>query len=146
MSGRVMNFTSLIHQQMPKLLIAGNYHYYNSGIIAAATQIPQLRLMGIIETMESAFERVSDYQPDILLVDVFMNQMTGFEISRMLAEQRSDVKVVVVSETFNNTFRQTAMDLKLHGYVPKNIGDDRLTEMYLSMLSGNTYFASEAKS
>jgi DNA-binding NarL/FixJ family response regulator len=127
-----------------KLLIAGNYHHANSEIIAAATQIPEIRIAAIMETTENTLDHFSDYKPNIALIDAFMTDITGFEISRILREQHTNAKIVIVSETFNNVFLQIAKALQLEGYVSKDVGNEQLREMFNTLLVTGQYFQTEA--
>lgn len=125
-----------------KVFIAGNYHSGNSDIIAAATQIPEIQISAIMETTENTLNGFSDYNVNIVFVDVFMTNITGFEISRMLREQDTRIKVVIVSESFNPAFLQTTKDLCFDGYISKDVGHSQFVSMFRSILSNGQYFPS----
>lgn len=124
------------------VFIAGNYHSGNSDIIAAATQIPEIQISAIMETTENALNGFSDYNVNIVCVDVFMSDITGFEISRILREQNTTIKVVIVSESFHPAFLQTTKDLCFDGYISKDSGYPQLVSMFRSILSTGQYFPS----
>jgi DNA-binding NarL/FixJ family response regulator len=71
-----------------------------------------------------------------------MTNITGFEISRMLREQDTRIKVVIVSESFNPAFLQTAKDLCFDGYISKDVGYSQFVSMFRSILSDGQYFPS----
>lgn len=125
-----------------RVFIAGNYHSGNSDIIAAATQIPEIQISAIMETTENTLNDFSDYNVNIVFVDVYMSDITGFEISRMLREQDTTIKVVIVSESFSPAFLQTAKDLCFDGYISKDVGNAQLVSMFRSILSTGQYFPS----
>lgn len=124
------------------VFIAGNYHSGNSDIIAAATQFPEITISAIMETSENALNSFSDYNVNVLFVDVCMSHITGFEISRMLREQDTTIKVVIVSESFNPAFLQITKDLRFDGYISKDVGHSQLVSMFRSILSTGQYFPS----
>jgi two-component system chemotaxis response regulator CheY len=62
-----------------------------------------------------AMERIPGFGPDVILLDLMMPRMTGFEVLEKLREEKSKTPVVVVSA--NQGYE--ASDLKVAGKVRK---------------------------
>ena len=63
-------------------------------MLAAA---PGFKLVGEVSTAEAAINVVRDVRPDMLLIDVRMPGMGGFEAAERLAGERRDLVIVVMT-------------------------------------------------
>jgi two-component system, NarL family, response regulator len=122
------------------MLIAGNYHYDNSNLIAVANEMPEINIMAIFETTENTLNHFSEYKPNVLFIDAFMSDISGVEISRMIKEQDRTVRIVIVSETYNREFYEIAADMQLNGYISKNLTSEKLKDMYRMLLTTGRCF------
>jgi DNA-binding NarL/FixJ family response regulator len=74
-----------------------------------------------------ALEQVPQLHPDIILLDISLPDMTGFELARRLEKTGNAAKVVFLTVHENVDFVRAAFDLGAAGYVFKSrIGFDLL--------------------
>ena len=77
-----------------------------------------------------AFEQLPRFKPDLILLDLMMPRMNGFEVLERLREERNTVPVVVVSA--NQGY--DAEDLKVAGKVRKPVGLQQLLDAVTAAL------------
>ena len=77
-----------------------------------------------------AFEQIPCFNPDVILLDLMMPRMTGFEVLERLREERNRTPVIVVSA--NQGYE--AEDLKVAGKVRKPIDLQHLLDAVTSAL------------
>lgn len=65
-------------------------------------------------------------QPDLILMDIIQEGMTGIESARTIREQDGKVRIVLVSESFNHEFLFVARESKLDGYIIRTYDPDVL--------------------
>jgi DNA-binding NarL/FixJ family response regulator len=70
---------------------------------------------------ETAINLYPVVRPDVILIDIFLPGMSGFETGRFIKEQHPPVKIILLSEKFNIEFLRASMALDMDGYLPKNI-------------------------
>ena len=77
-----------------------------------------------------ALERIPECEPDVILLDLMMPRMTGFEVIERLRKERKTTPVVVVSA--NQGYE--ASDLKVAGKVRKPFGLAQLLDAVTAAL------------
>jgi CheY-like chemotaxis protein len=82
-----------------------------------------------------AMERIPEFQPDVILLDLMMPRMTGFEVLERLRDERSTTPVVVVSA--NQGYE--AEDLKVAGKVRKPFGLTQLLNAVTAALASTPH-------
>jgi DNA-binding NarL/FixJ family response regulator len=58
---------------------------------------PRLQVVGAVTSGEDALAVAPELRPDLVLVDVFMDGLNGFQVAQRLRAQRPDVCVVIIS-------------------------------------------------
>jgi CheY-like chemotaxis protein len=57
----------------------------------------ECEIIGEAETGETALQATADLRPDILLLDISMPGMGGFEVARILRDRAPEVKIILIS-------------------------------------------------
>jgi len=86
---------------------------------------------------EEAFQQASVVMPDLILMDVRMPKMTGYEACRALKADPSlkDIPVVFLSAKGQDTEIQTGLDLGAEEYLLKPFAPDQLTQRLKEILA-----------
>jgi len=92
---------------------------------------PQLNVMGFAENGEEALNYLKDHTPDVIIMDIVMPKMNGFELTRRIMETRP-LPIIVVSGIYNReevdkSFKAIEAGALAILEKPKGIG----TEQYL---------------
>ncbi len=73
----------------------------------------------------SVLQRVPELRPDVLILDISLPDMTGFDVVRQLKKSGVNAKVIFLTVHENIDFVRAAFDLEAVGYVYKSrIGSD----------------------
>ena len=95
----------------------------------------QLRMQGYdIATASSgdeAIEMVQEQEPDVILLDIFMPDINGFDV---LARVKEFSQVPVIAFTANPSMAQKAIELGAVDYISKPFDADLLAEKIRSVL------------
>ena len=75
---------------------------------------------------EHALSMIPDYEPDIILLDVIMPIMDGFEATAIIRE-KSDIPIIGLSGNPSEEYVNQAEKLKMDGCLKKPIDVDVLT-------------------
>jgi DNA-binding NtrC family response regulator len=82
-----------------------------------------------VESAEAALNRIHDFQPDIIVTDVQMDGMDGFELLRRVRETLPDVDVVVITGYAGVQGAIDAMKDGAYDYLVKPLDLDQLDEV-----------------
>lgn len=67
-----------------------------------------------------ALEKAIELKPDVILVDVSMPHLNGFEAARCIHEQMPSSRILVVTEHDSRTLGKLPSQPGVHGYVMKS--------------------------
>ncbi len=88
-----------------------------------------------------ALQAVRDHQPDVLLTDIEMPNMTGLELAEAVRDERLPSKVVIVTTFARPGYLRRAMDAGVAGYVLKAEPIDDLVQALRTVRGGGRVIA-----
>lgn len=80
---------------------------------------------------QQALDIISDYMPKVVLLDVMMPNMGGYEVCKQIRanENLKDIKVIMVSARAMESERKKGIEIGADEYVTKPFDEDTLLEM-----------------
>jgi two-component system LytT family response regulator len=87
-----------------------------------AVSAPDVQLVGQASSVQEAFISIEDLQPDLIFLDVMLNEATGFD----LLKKFSEIKFEVIFTTAHNEFALKAFRFNAIDYLLKPIDPDEL--------------------
>jgi DNA-binding NarL/FixJ family response regulator len=127
-----------------RILLVDDHAMVREGIRSWLCTAEHLCIVGEARDGREAIRMAKAHQPDVILLDLNMPRMNGFEAARAL---RKDVpKAALVAITVPSTRDQVRRLLALgaKGYVLKDAAPAELIRAIEAVAQGNLYFSSEA--
>lgn len=121
----------------PRLVIAED-----SVLIQEAMRLflePRFHVVAVADEGQTALRMVDQHQPDILLVDVSLPLVSGFDVAAKLRDLQSTTKVIFVSGYANRDYVEKAFALGACGYVLKGAAHTELPGAIAAVMSGVEY-------
>ncbi|AUC76564.1 MULTISPECIES: response regulator transcription factor [unclassified Olleya] len=87
----------------------------------------------------------SDEKIDLVITDINMPEMDGIALNKVIKEQFSTVKTLVVSMLEEPIKIQSLIDAEANGYLSKNAEKAELLKAIKTILSGENYFSPRIK-
>lgn len=126
-----------------KVLIVDDHAILRSGLERALGTNP---LIGEVKQAASGKEAIlmlHHFEPDIVFMDIFMDEMDGLETSVRILEMQPNVKIIAFSQ-FDDRDHITGMFAAgVKGYVVKTSGINIINEAINTVLEGRNYFTKE---
>ena len=122
-----------------KVMIADDHNLMREGI----KQL--LELDGSIEVIAEAgdgidcLKKLSQHNPDILLLDINMPEKNGIEVLKALRENNSTIKVLMLTLHNEVEYLMKAVDYGVDGYIMKDSESAELKRAIYKVVSGKTY-------
>lgn len=67
-----------------------------------------------------AIQKADELYPDLILMDIAMPGMSGFDATRAIKAKHPKTRVVVISSHVGEVYRKAALDNSADGYIEKN--------------------------
>src|SRR4051812_22639538 len=80
-----------------RVLICDDHNLFAEGIKAILRDESTVEVVGEARDGRQAIERVKDLRPDVILMDVQMPDLSGFEATRRIQESDPTVKVLMLT-------------------------------------------------
>lgn len=110
--------TESIAEQV-KVLVIEDHPIVRDGCRRMCSRRPDLVTMDAA-TAEEGLAANRDFKPDVIILDIGLGEMNGFDILPKLVADNKDARVIVFSMYEAARFVTRALDLGAHGYVTKN--------------------------
>lgn len=91
---------------------------------------------------EEAIELYEQHQPDILLMDIRMEHMTGIDAGKVIIEKHPDARILYLTTFADNEYIIEALKLGAKGYILKQNFDSILPAL-TSVMQGQSVFGNE---
>lgn len=124
---------------MVKIMIADDHSMIREGL----KQL--LELEGDICVIEEAsdgkdcLEKLDTCHPDVLLLDINMPKMNGLQVLEILKENKSDVKVLVLTVHNEIEYLLKAVEIGIKGYMLKDSSSSELKEAIFAINRGEDF-------
>jgi DNA-binding NarL/FixJ family response regulator len=109
-----------------RVIVAEDHPVVRSGVKNILNKAMDIEIVGEAGDGGEAYRLVQEHQPDVLLLDVELPGMDGVAISKKLREEKSGVKILVLSSYSDREYIMEMLALGVSGYlikdeVPQNI-------------------------
>ena len=107
-------------------------------IIAIAFENEDIEVEGVGDGKE-AFDRIAIFNPNIILADVDMPGLNGFELSTKIKEspETNDIKVLLLASDFEGFDEQRYQTCGANNHISKPFKSDDIVKMVKSLLDGS---------
>ncbi len=118
-----------------RVLIADDHALFRDGL----KSLLDARGVDVVAEARNGREAVSlarQHNPEIVLMDLTMPEMTGLEATRLISADLPDVKVVVLTASEDDADLFEAIKSGAQGFLPKDIESSRLFSMLEGVMRG----------
>lgn len=88
---------------------------------------------------EEAIGCAEKMKPDVMLMDINMKPITGFEATRKIASNGTSVKIIGISINNQVSYARNMLQAGAKGYVTKNSTSQEMMEAILKVHEGRVY-------
>src|SRR5690242_8837255 len=124
-----------------RILIADDHPVVRRGVRTLLETRDGWSVCGEARTGEEALERVRILKPDILIMDLSMPGMRGFEAIRKIHEFNPNLGIVTLTIHDTESMFRGAMEAGAHAYVLKSDLDGRLMEAVEALCENREFFS-----
>jgi DNA-binding NarL/FixJ family response regulator len=125
----------------PTLLLADD----NPALLATLVEMLQTeyKVAAALPNGASVLDRVAEFCPDLIILDISLGDLTGFEVAKRLKTSGCEAKIIFLTVHEDIDFVSAAFDIGASGYVYKSRVTEDLTRAIDVVFAGGR-FASTA--
>ena len=123
--------------ERPRVLIADDHNLVAQGIRSLLEE--RCEVIGIVGDGRQLLLEASQRKPDVVVMDINMPLLNGFEAVSRLKQSNPEAKIVFLTMNSNPNFVDAALDLGEVGYVLKSAAGSELLTAIFEVLQGKAY-------
>ncbi len=127
-----------------RVLLVDDHPLVLDGISARLEGEESLEVVGMANDGKQALEKAQELNPDVVLMDISMPVMNGFEAAERFREEQPEVKVLILSMHDDREYIVKLIKCGAAGYVLKDVSSSELISAIETVNRGGTYFSSGA--
>lgn len=135
----------MIHSQkseMRTVLVCDDHPLFRKGVSISIEESPNLNVIGEASNGKSCIAKLQLFTPDILVTDLSMPGMDGFEVLMWAQNHQPDLKVFILSMHSEVHYLQKAIELGAAGFLAK---EDAQSELIAAINhSDDGFYSSES--
>jgi len=121
----------------PRVLLADDHRMVAEGLKSLLPD--ELELVGVVEDGRAMIEAAEELRPDVIVADITMPHLNGFEALARLRKSHPNIKVVFLTMHQNAAYARRALEAGASAFVVKHAAPEELVLAIHAALSGKTF-------
>ena len=122
-----------------RLLLVDDHEVVRSGLRMLLDSEQDVEIVGEAGTAEEALRAVQELEPDVVLMDIGLPDLSGIEAATRIRELRPQVAVVALTIHEDKEYFFRMLDAGASGYVPKRAAPEELLTAIRAAAKGEVY-------
>jgi len=123
------------------IILVDDHQVVRDGIKSLLSACQEAEVIAEADSGAALFDLLRQHQPDIILLDIGLPDISGIEITRRLREEYPKIGVLILSMYNSEAYIFNALKAGAMGYLPKTTTRAELTEAVRQVHKGQEYFA-----
>jgi len=126
-----------------KLMLVDDHAIVRSGFRRLLEQEPQLQIVAEADSGERAYALFVKQMPDVVVMDLSMPGMSGFETIRRIVVREPAARILVFSMHEDPMRAERAIQLGARGYVTKSSAPEVLARAVVEVAAGKLFLSAD---
>jgi two-component system nitrate/nitrite response regulator NarL len=119
-----------------KVMIVDDHTLFRQGLRKVLETYREIQVIGEASDGKEAIVRVGELQPDVVLMDIKMPRMEGFESTRLIRESYPELVIIALTMYEDADYVVKMVHAGANGYMHKDISVDKLVDAIRHMHEG----------
>ncbi|QVK20699.1 response regulator transcription factor [Mycoplasmatota bacterium] len=131
---------------MIKILVVDDQRLMREGLKTILEFEEDIKVVGLAENGQDALDKISLYNPDLVLLDIRMPIMNGVECTQAIKEKYPYVKVLILTTFDDDEYIIEGLRNGAEGYLLKDLTSEKLISAIKDVYGGNSIIQPEIAS
>jgi DNA-binding NarL/FixJ family response regulator len=132
------SYTNLSDQKI-RILIADDHALIRKMVRVILEENPRFEVCGEAYNGEEAVEKTHQLKPDVVVLNVSMPVLDGFEAARVIKAKEPGTAIVILSANADKRFIEEARKIGVRAYVAKTKAGEALVKAVEASVSGDDF-------
>jgi DNA-binding NarL/FixJ family response regulator len=123
-----------------RILVADDHEAVRKGVCAILSSRADVEICGEAENGKDAIEKAIALKPELIILDITMPVLSGFEAAREIRKTLPDIAILILSMHESNQLIEEAKKIGVQGYVTKTQVGATLLQAVDTVLRKETFF------
>lgn len=124
-----------------RVLLGDDHTIVRAGVRALLDNLPHVEVVGEASNSLDTIEFIEKLHPDVVLLDLMMPGMSGFDVLKQAGEKFPEVRIIVLSAYEEVEYAFQALHLGAEGYLPKGAASAELPLAIEHVMTGKKYLS-----
>ena len=126
---------------MVRVLLVDDFDNFRKFTVLSLEDSPDIAVVGEAATGAEAVAAAELLKPDLVLLDISLPDMNGFEVSERIHQVSPDSRIIFVSANNSRMIAQAAVSDGAMGFVSKNNAVDELITAIRAVMQGKQFLS-----
>lgn len=122
-----------------KVMIADDHSLIREGLRQLLEFDGSIQVVGEAANGVECLEKLGKYDPEVLLLDINMPEKNGIDVLKKMKEDKSPVKVLILTVHSELEYLLNAVDIGVEGYIMKDSDSSELKKAIRAVRDGENY-------
>ncbi|MBN8621961.1 MAG: response regulator transcription factor [Flavobacteriales bacterium] len=127
-----------------KIIVVDDHPMVIEGMKAMLNQIRYVELCATASNAYEAMEKVKENQPDLVITDINMPEISGVELTSKLKKEFPNLKIIGMSTFNERSYIAQMIQNGADGFLVKSASKEEIETAISSVLDGKMYLSSDA--
>ncbi len=128
-----------------RIVIVDDHPMVAEGIQSILESYDDVEVIAVFGTGQEIIDRISDLDPDVILLDLNMPGIGGLTTTEIILERRPDTRILILSMHDSPEYISSALSHGAAGYVLKDVPTNEIKRAIDSVMAGQRYLCTGAQ-
>lgn len=125
-----------------RVMIADDHSLIREGLRQLLEFDGSIQVVGEAANGVECLDNLAKYDPEVLLLDINMPEKNGIDVLKKMKEDKSSVKVLILTVHNELEYLMNAVDIGVEGYIMKDSDSSELKKAIRAVRDGENYIQS----
>lgn len=126
-----------------RIILVDDHQMLIDGLTAILSINNDIEIIKTFTNGKLLIEEVSSLHPDIILTDISMPEIDGYELTKQIKKINPSILVIALTMSGNIVDINRMIEVGISGYVLKNVGNKELVEAIYKVAQGKMHFSDD---
>ncbi|HXB41895.1 MAG TPA: response regulator transcription factor [Bacteroidia bacterium] len=125
------------------IAIADDHTLFRNGMASQFKEFEEIDVIMQAGDGKDLLNQLKFKQPQVILLDIKMPVMDGIEVLPLIREKYPDVKIIMLTQYFDDSIIYHSMEKGAHGFLPKETDIERVIDAIYAVIEKGYFFTDE---